>query len=56
MANRCEFCGYHYQTEEDKFPCCHYSDPWPAPCEQDDDYEEEEEDRYTIEDLGNGWW
>ena len=30
-------CGYYYQDEEDDFPRCHYDDPWPAPCE----YEEE---------------
>ena len=30
-------CGYYNQTEEDDFPCCHYNDPWPAPCEYDDE-------------------
>lgn len=33
-------CGYYYQDEEDDFPCCHYDDPWPAPCEYDDVEEE----------------
>lgn len=35
-------CGYYYQDEEDDFPCCHYDDPWPAPCEYEDGYEEDE--------------
>lgn len=33
-------CGYYYKTEEDDFPRCHFEDDgWPAPCEQEDDFE-----------------
>ena len=38
-------CGYYWQEAGEDFPCCHYNDPWPAPCEYDepesDDYEDE---------------
>lgn len=42
---RCKDCPYCYKTEEDDFACCHFegADGW-APCEQEVDYEEEEED------------
>lgn len=33
-------CGYYWQEEGEKFPRCHYNDPWPAPCEEEEeDYE-----------------
>lgn len=35
-------CGYYYKGEEDDFPCCHFEGYWIAPCEYDDNYEEEE--------------
>ena len=52
---KCSECGYHYKTEEDKFPCCHFEGPdgW-APCEYEE--ESEEEDRYTYDDLGYNWY
>lgn len=39
-------CGYYYRKENEEYPRCHYDDPWPAPCEYDDEpegdsYEEE---------------
>lgn len=35
-------CPYHYQGEEDSYPCCHYDDnTLPAPCEYDTEIEEE---------------
>lgn len=34
-------CGYWYKGEDDDFPCCHFKG-WIAPCEYEDDYEEEE--------------
>lgn len=42
---KCAECGYYYKTEEDKYPCCHFEGPegW-APCEQEEDIEEEEPD------------
>lgn len=33
-------CGYYYKTEEEDFPRCHYDDPWPAPCEVNDEYDD----------------
>lgn len=35
----CEMCPYHYKTEDDRFPCCHYEGTWEAPCEQDEEYD-----------------
>ena len=42
---KCIECGYYYKTEEDRYPCCHFEGPegW-APCEQEEDIEEEEPD------------
>ena len=39
-------CGYWWQDEDESYPSCHYNDPWPAPCEYEDeeDYEEEEDE------------
>ena len=34
-------CGYYYKGEGDDSPCCHF-EGWMAPCEYEDDYEEEE--------------
>lgn len=47
---KCTECGYHYKTEEDEYPCCHFEGPegW-APCEQEEEGEEED-DPYTIKD------
>ena len=41
----CKDCPYHYKTEEDNFSCCHFEGPngW-APCEQEVEYYEEDED------------
>ena len=46
----CENCPYHYKTEEDRFPCCHFEGPegW-EPCEWEDEYDEEEEEEYEEE-------
>lgn len=42
---KCADCPYHYKTEDDSFPCCQFEGPvgW-APCEQDEEYYEEDED------------
>lgn len=44
----CENCPYHYKTDDDRFPYCHFEGPegW-APCEyeeEEEEYEEEEEE------------
>lgn len=41
---KCTDCAYHYKTENDQFPCCHFVGPngW-APCEQEEPEEEDEE-------------
>lgn len=52
---KCTECGYHYKTEKDAYPCCHFDGPegW-APCEQEEEEieaeDEEEDDPYTIKD------
>ena len=35
-------CGYWYVDEDGEGPFCHYTDPWPAPCEieEEEDYDE----------------
>lgn len=34
-------CGYWWRDEGEDYACCHYNDPWSAPCEdEEDDYEE----------------
>lgn len=52
---KCVNCNYYWQEEWEDYPSCKYADPWPAPCEYDDE-EDEVEDRYTLADLGNNWW
>lgn len=37
MARCAEGCGYYWQEEGEDYPRCHYDDPWPAPCEYDDE-------------------
>lgn len=41
--NECDSinCGYWYKGEDDDFPCCHF-EGCTAPCEYEDEYEEEE--------------
>lgn len=34
-------CGYYWKEEGEDFPSCHF-EGWTAPCEYEDDYEEEE--------------
>lgn len=34
-------CGYYWKEDGEDFPCCHF-EGWKAPCEYEDDYEEEE--------------
>ena len=48
-------CGYYWHEVGELYPRCHYNDPWPAPCEYDDE-PEEVEDRYTYDDLGYNWF
>lgn len=44
MARCAEGCGYYWQEEGEAYPRCHYDDPWPAPCEYDDEPEGESYD------------
>ena len=32
----CIECGYYWKDEDEGFAYCHYTDPWPAPCEYDE--------------------
>lgn len=43
MARCAEGCGYYWKEVGEPYPRCHYDDPWPAPCEYDDEPEEEED-------------
>lgn len=50
-------CGYFWQEEDEEYPRCHYpEDGTLAPCEYDDEDEEDCDDEYTLEDLGYNWW
>ena len=45
-------CGYYWQEPGEAYPRCHYNDPWPAPCEYDDEREEEKyEEEYPELEL-----
>lgn len=38
-------CGYYYRKDGEAYPRCHFEDDgFPAPCEYDDEYYEDEED------------
>ena len=39
-------CGYYWQETGEAYPRCHADPNWPAPCEYDD---EREEERYEEE-------
>lgn len=39
---KCAECAY-YWYDEDGFPCCLADPNWPAPCEYEDEYYEDEE-------------
>ena len=43
-------CGYYWQEADEEYPRCHYNDPWPAPCEYDDEEEDpfNENDPYVV--------
>lgn len=36
-------CSYYWQDENDAYPRCHFESWGPAPCEEDDWYDEEED-------------
>lgn len=40
---KCNECFYWWQNEDDEFPQCHCSEDTPAPCEDDDIIEEDEQ-------------
>lgn len=44
MARCAEGCGYYWQEAGEPYPRCHYDDPWPTPCEYDDEPEGESYD------------
>lgn len=56
--NECFNCGYHYQGENDRFPCCHFDGFGLALCEYEDEDNEDEDivDVYTYDDLGYNWY
>ena len=43
VMNVCFNCGYHYKEEGESFPSCHCREAI-APCEYEDDYEEDCDD------------
>ena len=53
---KCSECNFYWQEEGEKFPSCKADPNFPAPCEEEDYEDEEVEDRYTLDDLGNNWW
>ena len=53
MSKRnCSLCSHVGQETTDDVACCNCCDDG----EFFDPVEEEVEDRYTLEDLGNAWW
>ena len=41
---RCKDCNLYWADKGEDFPSCKADPNWPAPCEYEDDYEEENED------------
>ena len=41
---KCSECLMWYCDDDEEWPSCHADPNWPAPCEYEDDYEEEEEE------------
>lgn len=51
MATTCESinCGYYYKAVGDDYPRCHCPDDLsPAPCEEDEDYYEDDDCDYEV--------
>lgn len=40
---KCSECCFCWQAEGEKYPQCHYISPFPAPCEEEEEYDEEED-------------
>ena len=45
---RCCDCSLWWQDENENFADCHADPNWPAPCEYEDDYKEENEDENYL--------
>lgn len=46
-------CGYYWKDENEDYPCCHWKDDgFPAPCEEDDSWEEADEPDDIDSDMG----
>lgn len=43
---KCAECVLWWVDEGEVYPTCHAVSDWPAPCEQEDDYEEVVDDDY----------
>lgn len=41
---RCVECNFYWKDEGEQFASCKANPNWPAPCEDDEDWEEGEED------------
>ena len=50
---RCETCGLCWADEGEKFPTCKADPNWPAPCEYEDEPEEEEDENPSCSTCGN---
>ena len=37
---KCADCNYYYRKNGERWPRCHYDDEmWPAPCEEEEEYD-----------------
>lgn len=43
---KCVDCNLWWQDEWEDFPSCHADPNWPAPCEYDDEGDDNEEEEY----------
>ena len=41
---KCVYCNCYWKNEDEKYASCKADPNWPAPCEEDDNWEEGEED------------
>lgn len=47
---KCENCNLYWADEWEEFPSCKADPNWPAPCEYEEDVEEEDEDPFNEND------
>ena len=50
---KCTECNLWWPDRAGEYPHCHADPNWPAPCEYEDEWDEEEEDDWSILDCSD---